>query len=1215
MSLHAEPRHTNRLIHETSPYLLQHAHNPVDWYPWGEEALRRAKEENRPILLSIGYSSCHWCHVMERESFEDESIAALMNKHFVCVKVDREERPDLDEIYMAATVTLNHGQGGWPMTVFLTPDQQPFFAGTYYPPTDKYGRPGFPTLLKRIADLWERDRDTARQQAAQLTERLRQQSHRAAPLPVGEAEIAAAAAHFAASFDPVHGGFGPAPKFPAATGLSLLLRYHRRTGDAHVLHMVRTTLDAMARGGIYDQIGGGFARYSTDERWLVPHFEKMLYDNALLARTYLEAFQVTEDPFYARIATEVLDYILREMTSPEGGFYSATDADSEGEEGKFFVWAPGEIEAILGAEEARRFCAYYDITPPGNWEGKSIPNVRRTLEQAAARLGISAEELQASLDRSRPKVYEARRRRVPPGLDDKILTAWNGMMISAMAEGSRVLEDRRYVEAAVRAADFLLATLVKPDGRLLRTYRTGKAHLDAYLEDYAYLSEALIDLYEASGTPRYLHEAARLAEILMDEFTDEETGALYTTARDHEALILRRREGTDGATPSGNAVAASALARLSFHLDRADLRSAAERAIIAYGKQISLYPHAFAKSLAVIDLLLEGPVELALIGTPGEDRFETLRREVGRHYLPNRIIAHHDPSAGDPPPFPLLQGKGLVNGRAALYICRNFACRAPIGDPAQIAGALEAPARSNPGASQRGVIGTFLPGAATQAGTAAHAARFNGRGCTPLGSTGLTTSKIGFGGYRIDDDVPAHREALEKALLGGCNLIDTSTNYMDGGSERCVGSVIGHLTRAGKLRREEVIVVSKIGYVQGQNLEAAREREAAGSPYPEMVKYMEGCWHCIHPEFLRDQLERSLTRLQIEALDVLLLHNPEYFLSDAKKRGRGSLEATRDEFYRRVRDAFSFFEEQVAAGAIRWYGVSSNTAVSPASDTEATSLTRMLVAAKETGGSDHHFRVVQIPMNLFEAGGILERNNGPDNRQTVLEAAREAGIAVLVNRPLNAIVGHQMVRLADFDVGSEPIDLEAQLAMVADLEAEWRRQFAPRITTADGSITADRFFRWSDELRGLSGHLQSLEHWQQIEGQMIGPQLARLVSALDQHLVGDLGEQWQDWRGRYLEALQRLLAEHRRRAGHKSQRQSAAVAAAIDPLLPAGRRTESLSRKAIWVLASTPGVTCVLNGMRTPDYVDDSLGVLPWPPLDDVFSIYRAIQRIGAVER
>ncbi len=1088
-------RHTNRLIHETSPYLLQHAHNPVDWYPWGDEALRRAREENRPILLSIGYSTCHWCHVMAHESFENEAIAELMNRHFVCIKVDREERPDLDAIYMTATLALNHGQGGWPMTVFLTPDLQPFFAGTYFPPRDGLGRPGFPTTLKRVAQVWREQPDALRTQAVEITERLRESSCPPLPMPVGRAEIAAAIARFASTFDPAFGGFGPAPKFPAATALSLLLRHHRRTGDAPALQMVRITLDAMAHGGIYDQIGGGFHRYSTDERWLVPHFEKMLYDNALLARVYLEAFAVTGDPFYRRIGAEVLDYILREMTAPEGGFYSATDADSEGEEGKFYVWTPAEIESILGEDEAHVFCTYYDITESGNWEGTSIPNIRRAAAQVAAKLGISVEELQGSLDRARPTVYKARRRRVPPGLDDKILTSWNGMMISAMAEGCRVLGERRYLNTAICAADFLLRTLIRPDGRLLRTYRSGSAHLNAYLEDYAYLCEGLIDLYEAGGEARYLLEAVRLAERLPADFVDEGSGAFCTTSRDHESLILRHREGTDGAIPGGNAVAASALARLSFYLDREEWRRAAERAISAYGKQIALYPHAFAKSLAAVDLLLEGPVELCLIGKPAEAGYEALRQEVSRHYLPNRIVAYHDPTAGDPSDLPLLRGKGLIDGRAALYVCCNFTCQAPITDPAQVASALGLTEQPSAG-GKRSAVGSCLAGHATQVGTVAYTARFASSGYTALGSTGLITSTLGFGGYRIDDETREHYEALKKALLEGCNLIDTSTNYMDGGSERCVGAVLGELVRAGTLRREEVIVVSKIGYVQGENLELAQQREAAGAPFPEMVKYMDGCWHCIHSEFLRDQLERSLTRLQLDTLDICLLHNPEYFLTDFRQRERGDLESARNEFYRRLREAFTFFETQVAAGTIRWYGVSSNTAVLPATDPEATSLTRMLAAAREAGGPAHHFRILQLPINLFEAGALLTQNNGPDNRQTVLEAASAAGIGVLVNRPLNAFVGNRMIRLA----------------------------------------------------------------------------------ASSNHRASD------------------------------------AISAVIDPFLPEAQRGESLSRKALWILTSSPGVSCVLNGMRTRGYVHDSLGVLPWPPLADVIPIYQAAAHLKPLD-
>ena len=462
---------------------------------------------------------------MERESFEDQAIASLMNRHFVCIKVDREERPDLDEIYMQATVTLNHGQGGWPMTVFLTPDQEPFFAGTYFPPDDRWGRPGFPSLLKKIAQAWEKDPAGLTNQARQLTERLKSELQAVSPVSVSVSLLDEAVTQFREDFDERHGGFGSAPKFPPAAGLSLLLRCYRRTGESRTLQMVTRTLDAMAAGGIYDHIGGGFARYSTDERWLVPHFEKMLYDNALLARTYLEAYQVTKQVSYRQVTTEVLDYILREMTDPAGGFYSATDADSEGVEGKFFVWTPAEIQAVLqNAEDTRRFCACYDITDQGNWEQRSIPNRLRPIDAVAKELNLTVDELHETIQRVRPLLYRARRERVPPALDDKIITAWNGMMISAMAEAGRVLGVSRYIDGAIQAADFLLLVHRTSDGTLLRTSRQGRAHLDGVLEDYAYLAEGLIDLYESSGQERFLRAALQLGERMVESFRMRTTG-------------------------------------------------------------------------------------------------------------------------------------------------------------------------------------------------------------------------------------------------------------------------------------------------------------------------------------------------------------------------------------------------------------------------------------------------------------------------------------------------------------------------------------------------------------------------------------------------------------------------------------------------------------------------------------------------------------------
>ena len=1197
-------RHTNRLIDETSPYLLQHAHNPVDWYPWGAEALERSRRENKLILVSIGYSACHWCHVMERESFENEAIARSMNENFINIKVDREERPDLDEIYMTATVAMNRGQGGWPMTVFLTPELQPVFAGTYFPPTDMYGRPGFPALLSQVARAWREDPEGLRRRAGEFAERLRQSKSVGPPLAIGESELRKAIEDYLDDFDPRYGGFGHAPKFPPAVGIQLLLRLHQRFGDARALDMATKTLDGMARGGMYDHIGGGFCRYSTDQRWLVPHFEKMLYDNALLAKSYLEGWQATGGELFRRTATEVLDYILREMTAPEGGFYSSTDAESEGQEGKFFVWTPEQLVEILEDEETvRRVSAYYDITPTGNWEGVSIPHTPRPLRQVARELGIRPEELWSSVEAARAQLYVMREKRVKPGLDDKVLTGWNGLMIGAMAEGGRVLRDRRYLQAAERAAEFVLDTLSRENGGLLRTYRAGKAHLNAYMEDYAYLAEGLLDLYEAGGRPRWLREAERLMERALADFLDEGSGAFYSTARDHEELLMRYQDGADGATPAPNATAAHTLARLSHHLDRPDLRHAAIRAIKAYGSMISRYPRGFAKSLCVADFLLTGPVELAFVGGRGSADLEALLAETAKHFLPNRIVGSLDPTEpAGAEELPLLRGKTTVAGRAALYVCRDFACQTPVTEPAAVAEQLSAVSASN-GAT---TIAVRLFGRATPEGTRRYAARFDRPGYRPFGSTGLTTSTLGFGGYRVHDRSNEHRTALERALAAGVNLIDTSTNYLDGGSERLIGSVLRERIDAGALGRDEVIVVSKIGYVQGANLALAREREENGEPFPEMVKYEDGLWHCIHPEFLADQLRRSLDRLELETLDFCLLHNPEYFLSDAARRGV-ELERAREVFYRRLQSAFEYFEKQIAEGRLGGYGVSSNTVVSPYDETDSTSLTRMLDEARRAGGEDHGFHVLQLPLNLLEAGAMLERNDGPDGEEVVLAVARQNGLAVLANRPLNAFGGSGLVRLADVPVEDTDVRFEEQLSRVADLEMSFRAEIAPKLKAAEGSLDPGEFFRMAERLKEIRRVMPGWAYWSQMEAQ-INYTIATIVGALDQQLDGESGERWSEWRDGYLPELQELMRELRVVAAERTRARNERIASIIDPLLPEGRRREALSRKGLLVVISTPGVTAALNGMRSPRYVEDSTAVLDWPDLQDVTEIYEAIR-------
>ena len=678
--MHDDPKHTNRLIHETSPYLLQHAHNPVDWYPWGEEALKLAKSEQKPILLSIGYSACHWCHVMERESFENEEIAAIMNELFVNIKVDREERPDLDEIYMNAVQAMTR-QGGWPMTVFLTPDLKPFYGGTYYPPEDRYGRPGFPKVMHAVAEAFNEKNEQVLEQAEQVTTQLSQISNLVDPHEhdLTEELMNKAFQHYRSQFDAQYGGFGNAPKFPPSMGLPFLLRYWHHSDNANALEMVETTLQKMARGGIYDQLGGGFHRYSTDEHWLVPHFEKMLYDNAQLVVAYFEAYQATQNTFYRDIGTETLDYVLREMYDAEnGGFYSTQDADSEGVEGKFFVWEPYDVEDIIGEKNAEIFCEYYDITPQGNFEGENILHVQTPQDIFARKLGMDIDELEALLADGRQKLFEERENRIKPGLDDKILTSWNGIMMRGMAMGYQLTGKPEYLNACEKSAEFVLTTLSQDNGLLLRTYRAGKSHLNAYLEDYSYFIAGLIALYEASFEPRWLTEAARLAHLMIDQFGDEEGNGFFFTGKAHETLIVQSKSAYDGATPSGASMAIHSLLRLAKHLDNQEFYDKAVETLQLYFHQMDVMPSGSGQLLCELAFLLSTPKEVAIIGKKEDAKTGEMLSALHGMYLPNKIVALA--VSTEVTTLPLLVNKSQIDNNTTAYICEDYVCKTPTTD-------------------------------------------------------------------------------------------------------------------------------------------------------------------------------------------------------------------------------------------------------------------------------------------------------------------------------------------------------------------------------------------------------------------------------------------------------------------------------------------------------------------------------------------------------
>ena len=685
----------NRLARETSPYLLQHAENPVDWYPWGEEALQRAREEDKPILLSVGYSSCHWCHVMERESFEDEATAGLMNEHFVNIKVDREERPDIDSIYMQAVQALTRG-GGWPMTVFLTPDGAPFYGGTYFPPRQYGGMPAFGQLLRSIADAYENRRDEVDQSAGQVREFLRSAADAAMPEAEDEGSqlFENAAKSLLSEADAKLGGFGGAPKFPQPMNVEVLLRYHRRTGDEYALSAVNATLTAMARGGIYDQIGGGFARYSTDERWLVPHFEKMLYDNALLARLYLEAYQATGEELYRRTAEETLGYLMRDMRSPEGGFYSAEDADSEGVEGKFYVWTPEELREALGEEDARLAAAYWGVTEGGNFEGKNILNIPRVEEAVASETNLAPEEMGRRILEIRRALLAEREKRVRPERDDKVLAAWNGLTLRAFALAARVTGSGEYRRVAGELAEFLLEKMRSgdsPGGRLRRSYKDGEARIDGYLEDYAAVADGLVALYEATFEARWLSEARDLADAMLELFWDEERGAFYDTAADHEELVTRPRDLYDTASPSGNSLATDVLLRLALLLDREDYSRVARTVLDDLAGGMEKLPAGFGRLLAALDFSTSRVYEIAFVGEPGSEELRSLAEPVDARYLPNSIIAGSSPDDAEAASLvPLLEDREAREGRATAYLCEGYVCQSPTTDSEELVRQLEA---------------------------------------------------------------------------------------------------------------------------------------------------------------------------------------------------------------------------------------------------------------------------------------------------------------------------------------------------------------------------------------------------------------------------------------------------------------------------------------------------------------------------------------------
>lgn len=1189
------PKRESRLAHETSPYLLQHAQNPVDWFPWGKEAHEKAKSEDKPIFLSIGYSACHWCHVMERESFANESIAAQMNKSFVCIKVDREERPDLDELYMTATLALN-GQGGWPMTVFLTPSGEPFFAGTYFPPTDAQGRPGLPSLLSRISEMWKADRRTLQDQADALTKQVRETQ---LPGPVGgvsESALRAACRSLSQNFDAAFGGFGGAPKFPAPGALRLLFRTYRRTGEPELLHMATHTLDGMLSGGMFDQLGGGFCRYSVDRSWLVPHFEKMLYDNAELADVYVEGFQVTGSAAYRRAARQTLDYVLREMQSPSGGFFASCDADSDGIEGKYYVFSRAEVVRAIGEPAATHFCAFYGITDEGNFEGKNVLTSRRNLSEVAKEFGIDQGLLIENLELGREKLFAYRQTRVAPDVDDKVLTSWNGLMIRTLAHAGRAFGDERYLTSAKRAADYLLAPATggegmrRPDGGLYRASRAGRAHQSAFLEDYVFLIDGILALYEASGTERYLAEAVALCEFVQRGFSAED-GSFYSTEDGGEKLIARPHSGADAAVPSANAVACSILTRLSVYAGRPEWHARAVQIAGAFATKTKRNPRAYCGLLCAVDALLESPLEIVLAGDASDERFSEMGMTLGGRFLPGRVEVRLTESPKNP--TPLTAERFSLEEPARTYLCQDFTCKKPAENAAELVALLDASEASRLKSRRRELKVRLFEGRATVSATAKLRAESpHKKAFAEL--DGLWVTRLGLGSHRIGLDQPDHRAAVDLALSSGINLIDTSPSFAFGDSERLLGEVLGEKFDSGSLDREQVVLLSKVGVAVGPEAEdLERRRSTAPIPYccpldPKAAAQGEASLgkgaFCLDPQFLDTQISDSLERLGCTHLDICLIQSPEHYLAAGKSR---------NELTQALRAAMAHLEEEVARGRIGRYGIFSNTACREKSDPLSLDIGALVALAKELKGDGHHFKVLELPLNVAEPNAFSECD-----ASNVSQTARSLGLTLLACRPLSPIIGSALLRLVDPPAPEEGLGAEALRKAryaVASLEAEFETTFAAQLRLVK-KLGEGPLLPLSGALGQALEQVATREQFELAETTMITPRLRHLLGQLDRAF--DQDAKWSKFRDKYVRAVGTWLATVRESSTDKNRvslselERKVHASEGFRRLFQRGFAPQTWVERALRPLCETGAITSTLVGLRKPEHVREVLRVL-----------------------
>ncbi|MEE2962174.1 MAG: aldo/keto reductase, partial [Myxococcota bacterium] len=1064
----------NQLIHESSPYLQQHASNPVHWFPWSHQALQIATQENKPIFLSIGYSACHWCHVMEEESFRDPEIANYLNQHFISIKVDREERPDIDALYMEATTLMNHGQGGWPMTLFLTPAQNPFFAGTYFPKEDKYGKPGFLRLLKSIGSAWSKDPHSVLQNAQRLTTQIQSQQL-GTQTRLNQLDFSPVIQRIQKQFDPQYGGFGDSPKFPPTTTLQLLLELHQSHPESNLINMVEHTLISMIQGGIYDQLQGGFCRYSTDRFWLKPHFEKMLYDNGQLLKLIAQTYLIKPHPSFKKAIEETVSFLNNAMLSDDPAFYSALDADSSGAEGLFYTWNTKEIDTILSPEESLLIHEHFGITSKGNFEGSNILSICLDIESLAAKRQQDTTEIQKTIDRAKQKLLTHRStHRTTPSTDIKRVTSWNALTIAGLSWCFKAFPDRQdYLDLAIKVAHSLWEKMWADDtlGRIFDGHNTKVA---GCLEDYAYFGEALLDLYEVSGQKELLERSQTLTESILNRFWKPKLGVFQSTTTKEHDLILNPVDSKDGATPSAHATAAFLVYRHGEISRDEKYRNIAVKAMETFIDKAQQQPRSHSSLLKLAHALSYETVHVEVQGSYQNARELGLLQVAWAFPTQNTLVKYNPDTLPN-------------QTQSRIVLCYQDTCSPPIGNKTQLERQITERINQTP----RKDFHSRTSGKATPKATLAW---LNSKGMQRntrlLGNTGLSISNLGIGGIKLDDSLPSSLEHLRHTTQElGINIIDTATQFGNGKSEKSIGRFLEEHKEEGWLTRECLVLISKIGVSSGTPPQKLLEKKTA-------VPINQHQWFSMEPSILQEQLERTQSNLGVTTLDFCLLSHPEHMLTYLTHQGKLTRPERIAHFYQCFEKAIHFFETQVQLGNIQYYGIAANKFSVNHEHPSAVPLHEILNGLENIAGKDHHFRMIEFPLN------ILEPQNFCWPPPEFINLAHKHGIATVSHRSLNSIVDGQLINLNTTPPDESTLpSFSRALPLLTHREEVLRQTLNFSVPMGGEPFDLENLFHWSEELYTLTTQKMTLEDWKRYEHGRLRPRLNHMARFLNQALT------------------------------------------------------------------------------------------------------------------